>query len=171
MAGVKRVSLPVAGRAAATVVRSHPVLKQSGFFFRPPHEARLVPAAWPPEALAPRCSPLRVPSALPAPSAPESATPATDRAAPIEAFCRHHQLSPKETRLLLLAIDGHNNDEIAELLACSRPTVATHWNRIFAKTAQRGQRDVVCAVVRWITEIGADRKLEAQQSTAKRIEQ
>lgn len=149
MAGVKRASRAIAGDAA-TAVASRPELTQSGFFCRPPRPAdgtarpgerrrSLHPE---PRGASPPRSPLPL-SQSPPPAAPGG----TDT---LLAFCRHHQLSPKETRLLLLAIAGHNNDEIAELLACARPTVATHWNRIFAKTAQRGQRDVMAALVRWL---------------------
>lgn len=66
----------------------------------------------------------------------------------VGAFAARHRLSPRETRLLELAVEGVTNKEAAEVLGCSVGTIATYWQRIFAKTEQRSQRDVVAAILR-----------------------
>jgi DNA-binding NarL/FixJ family response regulator len=66
----------------------------------------------------------------------------------VERFAQHHRLSPKETSLFQMAVNGANNDEAAEALGCARPTVSTYWSRIFKKTGFQCQRDVVAALVR-----------------------
>jgi DNA-binding NarL/FixJ family response regulator len=67
----------------------------------------------------------------------------------VERFAQHHKLSPKETSLFQMAVDGANNDEAAEALGCARPTVSTYWSRIFRKTGFQCQRDVVAALLRY----------------------
>ena len=66
----------------------------------------------------------------------------------IETFAFQYGLSPKETMLLELAVAGKNNDEAAEVLGCSRPTVGTYWHRIFNKRGLRSQRDVIASILR-----------------------
>jgi DNA-binding NarL/FixJ family response regulator len=67
----------------------------------------------------------------------------------IAAFAADHKLSGCETTLLVGAARGLNNDEVAELLGCTRATVSTYWNRIFAKLGRRSQRDVFCKVLEY----------------------
>lgn len=76
------------------------------------------------------------------------------RAAPtlhrhVEEFSAHYKLSPREFELLSCAVRGANNDEAAHELDCARPTIATYWNRIFAKTGCGSQRDVVVELLRF----------------------
>ena len=85
----------------------------------------------------------------------------------VRCFASTHRLSPRETQLLGLAVAGYNNDEAAELLGCSRATATTYWNRIFAKIGVRGQRDVLCALVRFVVRTGAvDRQGEPTRAPA-----
>lgn len=70
----------------------------------------------------------------------------------IAAFAADHKLSGCETTLLVGAARGLNNDEVAELLGCTRATVSTYWNRIFSKLGRRSQRDVFCKVLEYTLE-------------------
>ena len=62
-------------------------------------------------------------------------------------FSLTYRLSPREMSLLSCALGGQNNDEAAANLGCSRATVASFWNRIFAKVGRHNQRDVMCMLV------------------------
>ena len=66
----------------------------------------------------------------------------------VNRFATRYRLSPKEASLVRHALEGLNNDEAADALGCSRPTVSTYWNRIFRKTGVSGQRDLVILVMR-----------------------
>jgi DNA-binding NarL/FixJ family response regulator len=67
---------------------------------------------------------------LPAPLAPETLLAAVHlhlaSRDEIGQFARSHGLSPRETDLLRHAVLGHNNDEAAAALGCSRGTSAAH---------------------------------------------
>lgn len=67
-------------------------------------------------------------------------------------FGKRHGLSQQETKLLLAALGGLNNDEVASELRCARATISTYWNRIFRKVGVSGQRDVLVALLKWIVE-------------------
>ncbi len=58
-------------------------------------------------------------------------------------FALAHNLSLQETAVLNHAVAGNNNKEIAQILGCETPTIATYWNRIFKKTGRHSQRDVL----------------------------
>jgi len=61
----------------------------------------------------------------------------------VEDFARKYRLSEREREVLFAALRGLNNQETAQELKCDRGTVSTYWNRIFAKTGWRSQRDVI----------------------------
>ncbi len=71
-----------------------------------------------------------------------------DRHDDVHRFAARYRLSPKEALLVRHALEGLNNDEAADALGCTRPTVSTYWNRIFRKTGVSGQRDLVILVMR-----------------------
>jgi DNA-binding NarL/FixJ family response regulator len=71
-----------------------------------------------------------------------------DRHDDVNRFATRYRLSPKEASLVRHALEGLNNDEAADALGCTRPTVSTYWNRIFRKTGVSGQRDLVILVMR-----------------------
>ena len=71
-----------------------------------------------------------------------------DRHDEVKRFASRYRLSPKEASLVRHALEGLNNDEAADALGCTRPTVSTYWNRIFRKTGVSGQRDLVILVMR-----------------------
>jgi DNA-binding CsgD family transcriptional regulator len=66
----------------------------------------------------------------------------------VEALALTHGLSPKETAVVLLAVSGLDGNESAELLACKRSTLGTHWARVFGKTGIRSQRDLFASMLR-----------------------
>jgi DNA-binding CsgD family transcriptional regulator len=66
----------------------------------------------------------------------------------MEAFCMTFQLSPREARVVRLAVDGLTNDETSAVMGCSRPTISTYWNRVFKKVGLTGQREVIACLVR-----------------------
>jgi DNA-binding CsgD family transcriptional regulator len=74
-------------------------------------------------------------------------------------FARCYRLSPRETALLRHALAGLNNDEAAEALGCSRPTISSFWNRIFRKTQATGQRDVIIRLLQTSTRRSAGNTL------------
>ena len=80
-------------------------------------------------------------------------------------FAARYRLSPTESRLLALAISGRTNDEAADALECARGTVGTYWNRIFTKTGERGQRNVMAALVRWLARWKACPKVTVARET------
>jgi DNA-binding NarL/FixJ family response regulator len=61
----------------------------------------------------------------------------------VDDFAKKYRLSEREREVLFAALRGLNNQETAEELKCDRGTVSTYWNRIFAKTGWRSQRDVI----------------------------
>jgi DNA-binding NarL/FixJ family response regulator len=67
----------------------------------------------------------------------------------VQIFAQRESLSRQESALLHLAVRGLNNDEAADVLRCRRATVSTYWNRIFAKTGFRCQRDVIAGLLRF----------------------
>lgn len=50
---------------------------------------------------------------------------------------RNSSLTPRETEILELLIQGHIDKEIADLLGISRETVRTHLGKIFTKLNAR----------------------------------
>lgn len=73
----------------------------------------------------------------------------TDTGRDLERFVTHHRLSPRERSILRMAVEGANDKEIAGQLSCARGTVATYWQRIFKKTGQHSQRDVIASILRF----------------------
>ncbi len=67
----------------------------------------------------------------------------------VQRYAQRHSLSSQERNVLLLAVIGAHDGEIADSLACSRNTVATYWRRIFEKTDARGQKSVIAHLLRW----------------------
>ncbi|MBI5507208.1 MAG: response regulator transcription factor [Deltaproteobacteria bacterium] len=67
----------------------------------------------------------------------------------LEAFCRQHALSPRETQLLTLALAGFDNAELATRLGCRPGTIKTYWRRLLAKTHCASQRHVIAAVAQF----------------------
>jgi DNA-binding NarL/FixJ family response regulator len=63
-------------------------------------------------------------------------------------FATRHRLSPREQLILEQAVAGASDKEVAFRLGCARGTIATYWQRIFNKTGQRSQRDVLSALLR-----------------------
>ncbi len=70
---------------------------------------------------------------------------------PTESFALRFELSPREASILKMAATGMRDKEIAYDLGVSPGTQATYWQRIFKKTGQRSQRDVLGALVRHLT--------------------
>lgn len=71
------------------------------------------------------------------------------RPSPAEAFASHHGLSERETEVLLAATQGHEDETICKLLEVQSGTVRTYWKRIFKKTGEHNQRNVMGAVLRF----------------------
>ncbi len=71
------------------------------------------------------------------------------RPSPAEAFASHHGLSERETEVLLAATQGHEDETICKLLDVQSGTVRTYWKRIFKKTGEHNQRNVMGAVLRF----------------------
>jgi DNA-binding NarL/FixJ family response regulator len=66
----------------------------------------------------------------------------------LTAYCQEHQLGDTETRVLNLAVEqGLSCKCISAVLGCTESAVATHWERIFDKTATHSQREVISAVL------------------------
>jgi len=70
---------------------------------------------------------------------------------PIARFCRTHQLSPQETKLLRAAVQELTNDQAADALGCAPSTIRTYWTRIFQKVGCARERDVLARVVRFMS--------------------
>lgn len=69
----------------------------------------------------------------------------------VRSFAGRFGLSPREEHLVAAAARGRSDKEVLHELGCSRGTVATYWQRVFAKTGQRSQRDVVALILRHAT--------------------
>ena len=63
-------------------------------------------------------------------------------------FAIRFRLSEREAQVVLAAVRGLNNDEIASELSCDRSTISTYWSRIFRKTATNCQRGVLALIIR-----------------------
>jgi len=61
------------------------------------------------------------------------------------AWARRHKLSTRQAEILVLAVAGLTNDQIAQQLSCSKHSIDTHWSRIFHKTNVRGRAVVIAA--------------------------
>lgn len=59
-----------------------------------------------------------------------------------------HELSPRETEIVELAIQGHTNEGIAHQLGLSVGTVNTYWIRIRMKVGGIGRTDSVAKVIK-----------------------
>ena len=60
----------------------------------------------------------------------------------LKVFSTRYSLSPRETEVLALLLEGKKNDEIAEKLFISLSTVKTHIKAIFQKTGVRNRVEV-----------------------------
>ncbi len=60
----------------------------------------------------------------------------------LKVFAMRYSISPRETEVLALLIEGRRNDEIAEKLFISLSTVKTHIKAIFQKTGARNRLEV-----------------------------
>jgi len=66
----------------------------------------------------------------------------------VRSFAQDVGLSQREEEILALACAGMCDKDILARCGCAAGTVATYWQRIFGKTGQRSQRDVIAAVLR-----------------------
>jgi len=73
----------------------------------------------------------------------EPASPAERRTL----FSRSHALTPRETDLLDLLVEGADTRTLADRLFVSHHTVQDHLKSIFAKTGARNRRMLVARVV------------------------
>ncbi|MGC4094522.1 MAG: hypothetical protein QM756_42730 [Polyangiaceae bacterium] len=73
---------------------------------------------------------------------------ARDWRAAVNRYATVHRLSPQELRLLLAAIAGESDKDAAAGLGCTRGTIGSYWQRIFAKTGQRPRAAVIAHVLR-----------------------
>lgn len=62
---------------------------------------------------------------------------------PLEALAQAYQLTPAETRVLMMIVEVGGVPEVAPVLGVSETTVKTHLQRIFAKTGTSRQADLV----------------------------
>lgn len=67
---------------------------------------------------------------------------------PVTTYARAQSLSAREEAVLRGAALGLDFTETARNLSCSAETVRTYWKRIFQKTGQRTQRDVLAHLLR-----------------------
>lgn len=65
-------------------------------------------------------------------------------------FGGHTKLSPQEQEVITCALKGSNTDEIADNLGVRPGTIRTYWARIFKKTQQTSQRDVMIALLKYL---------------------
>ena len=75
-----------------------------------------------------------------------------DCAAAARAYARVHGLSARETEVLAHALAGEVRKQCAARIGCSAGTVSTYWQRIYNKTGQRQQEDVLRDVLRFVLE-------------------
>jgi len=61
----------------------------------------------------------------------------------LRAFASEFGLSKRQVEAVRYALGRHDDKEAATLMGCAPGTHSTHWQRIFAKTNCRSQRDVV----------------------------
>ena len=59
---------------------------------------------------------------------------------------RYAQLSPMEQQVLLAAVRGAEDKQIAASLGCSISTVRTMWQRVYQKTGVTSRRKLIAAV-------------------------
>ncbi len=62
---------------------------------------------------------------------------------PAELFVRRYSITPAESRVMLLLVQGMTISEAAEALGISPPTAKTHLARLFDKTGTSRQADLV----------------------------
>ncbi|WP_057918350.1 helix-turn-helix transcriptional regulator [Lysobacter antibioticus] len=59
---------------------------------------------------------------------------------------KYAQLSPMERSVLLAAVCGSEDKQIAALLGCSISTVRTMWQRVYHKTGLTSRRKLVATI-------------------------
>jgi DNA-binding CsgD family transcriptional regulator len=62
---------------------------------------------------------------------------------PAELFVRRYAITPAESRVMMLLVQGMTISEAAEALGISPPTTKTHLARLFDKTGTSRQADLV----------------------------
>lgn len=68
-----------------------------------------------------------------------------DRGSPkLDAIAATHDLSPRETDVTRLLLEGHTTAAIADRLGISAHTVRDHLKHVFRKTATRSRSELVC---------------------------
>jgi DNA-binding CsgD family transcriptional regulator/PAS domain-containing protein len=67
----------------------------------------------------------------------------TPAALPGELFIRRYGITPAESRVLMMNVQGMTAEDIAEALGISEATVKTHLKNLFAKTGAHRQSDLV----------------------------
>lgn len=60
-----------------------------------------------------------------------------------ELFVKRFAITESECRVLMLLVQGHSPNEIADWLGSSLPTVRTHLSRLFAKTETKSQTQLM----------------------------
>ena len=66
----------------------------------------------------------------------------------VDGYSDGYNLSRQERRVLIAAVRGVADKEIAGVLGVSRNTISTYWKRIFGKTRYRSQREVLAHLLR-----------------------
>jgi DNA-binding CsgD family transcriptional regulator len=62
---------------------------------------------------------------------------------PSDAIAVLFDLTPTETRVLEMTLDGHGTREVAERLEVAPSTIKTHMKSLFAKTGQHRREDLI----------------------------
>jgi DNA-binding CsgD family transcriptional regulator len=70
----------------------------------------------------------------------------------VRAFASGHDLSEREAAVLASAVAGLAMKETAARLRISVKTVECYWARIYEKTRDRSQREVLARMFRWVAE-------------------
>lgn len=78
-------------------------------------------------------------------------------------------LSPREAEIVGLAIQGHTNDGIANMLDLSVGTVNTYWLRVRLKVGGLGRTDTVARVIKERTDTEARELKESTDAEAREI--
>ena len=79
-------------------------------------------------------------------------------------------LSPRESQVLLAALRGCQNKQIAADIGCSAATVTTYWQRIYGKMGCRTRIEVFARVVDFLVEHASLRVSCPHRSVEKRRE-
>ncbi|HTE56768.1 MAG TPA: helix-turn-helix transcriptional regulator [Kofleriaceae bacterium] len=59
---------------------------------------------------------------------------------------KYARLSPREQSVLLAAVRGSDDKEIADSLGCSLSTVRTMWQRVYQKTGLVSRRKLIANI-------------------------